>query len=377
LIIQRALFCGEAAMPDDGQRQRPHLKARKDHRPAICWHCKRAAEGSDLVKLGRTTMRIRRLAATVLALGLTASVAHGQDKWPSKPVTVIVPFGAGGNTDVLARIYAERLSARLGQQFVIENRAGAGGTTGLVAMTKATPDGYTIAVGTGSGIATNPVIMKDKLAYDPAKDFAYLHLMATQPNMLVVHPGVPAKDLAEFIAWLKANPDQAYATSGSGSSQHLCGEMLMQMSGVKMNAVAYRASNQQMQDLIGGQIKIACDNFSTAWEQVKGNNVRALAITSTKRYPFSPDVPTFAETFPGFEVLAWFGWIAPTGVPKEIIDKLISELDAIGKEPDVRKRLETFTVEYSGLSGKAFADFAEKERQALGPIVEKAGIKAP
>jgi len=319
------------------------------------------------------TIGLAVLAATVV---LTQS-AMAQTKWPDRPVTVIVPFGAGGNTDVLARIYAERLGARLGQQFVIENRAGAGGTTGLAAMVKATPDGYTIAVGTGSGIATNPVIMKDKLAYNPEKDFAYLHLIATQPNMLVVHPSVPAKTLPEFVTWLKANPDQAYATSGSGSSQHLCGEMLIQSAGVKMNPVAYRASNQQMQDLIAGQIKIACDNFSTANEQVKANNVRALAITSTRRYPFAPDVPTFTESYKGFEVLAWFGWIAPVSVPKDILDKLTAQLDAIGKEADVRKRLEALTVEFSGLSGAAFAEFARKEREALVPIVEKAGIKAP
>jgi tripartite-type tricarboxylate transporter receptor subunit TctC len=303
--------------------------------------------------------------------------AAAQDKWPSKPVTVIVPFGAGGNTDVLARIYAERLSQRLGQQFVIENRAGAGGTTGIAAMVKATPDGYTIGVGTGSGLATNPVIMKEKLAYNAEKDIAYLHLMATQPNMLVVHPSVPAKTLKEFVDWLKANPDQAYATSGSGSSQHLCGEMLVQQAGVKLAAVAYRASNAQMQDLVGGQIKIACDNFSTAWEQAKSGNIRPLAVTSLKRYPFAPDVATFAEVFPGFEVLAWFGWIAPAGLPKDIVDKLTAELEAIGKEPEVRKRLETLTVEFSGLSGTAFADFAQKERTTLVPIVEKAGIKAP
>lgn len=218
-------------------------------------------------------MRAMILAALAAAVAMLSSTLAAQESWPTRPVTVIVPFGAGGNTDVLARIYAERLGARLGQQFVIENRAGAGGTTGLAAMAKATPDGYTIAVGTGSGIATNPVIMKDKLAYNPDKDFAYLHLIATQPNLLVIHPSVPAKTLPEFVTWLKANPDQAYATSGIGSSQHLCGEMLIQMAGVKLNAVAYRASNQQMQDLIAGQIKIACDNFSTAWEQVKANNV--------------------------------------------------------------------------------------------------------
>jgi tripartite-type tricarboxylate transporter receptor subunit TctC len=139
--------------------------------------------------------------------------------------------------------------------------------------------------------------------------------------------------------------------------------------------VAYRASNQQMQDLVGGQIRIACDNFSSAWEQVKAGKIRALAITSAKRYSFAPDIPTVAETFKGFEVQAWFGWVAPIGVPKVIIDKLTAELNAVGQEPDVRKRLDTFTVEFSGLSGQAFADFARKERETLAPIIEKANIK--
>jgi tripartite-type tricarboxylate transporter receptor subunit TctC len=132
-----------------------------------------------------------------------------------------------------------------------------------------------------------------------------------------------------------------------------------------------------MQDLVGGHIKIACDNFSSAWEQVKANNIRPLAITSAKRYPFAPDLATFAETLKDFEVLAWFGWIAPAGVPKAVLDKLTAELNAVGNEPEVRKRIETFAAEFSGLSGQAFADFARKEREALVPIIEKAGIKAP
>jgi tripartite-type tricarboxylate transporter receptor subunit TctC len=139
------------------------------------------------------------------------------------------------------------------------------------------------------------------------------------------------------------------------SDEHCSGLLL-----IKMNAVAYRASNQQMQDLVGGQIRIACDNFSSAWEQVQAGKIRALAITSAKRYSFAPDIPTFAETFKGFEVQAWFGWIAPTGVPKIIIDKLTAELNAVGQELEVRKRLDTFTVEFSGLSGQAFADFAAR-----------------
>jgi putative tricarboxylic transport membrane protein len=306
----------------------------------------------------------------------SGSPAAAQDSWPSKPITVIVPFGAGGNTDSLARIYSARLSARLGQQFVIENRIGAGSIIGITSLAKAAPDGYTIGVGTSAGLAINPAILKENLGYNADKDFAYLHLMAIQPNLLVVHPSVPATSLPEFIAWVKANPDQAYATSGNGSSQHLCGEMLMQAAGIKMTGVAYRASNQQMQDLVGGQIRIACDNFSSAWEQVQAGKIRALAITSAKRYSFAPDIPTIAETLKkGFEVQAWFGWIAPIGVPKIIIDKLTAELNAVGQEPDVRKRLDTFTVEFSGLSGQAFADFARKERETLAPIIEKANIK--
>ena len=179
----------------------------------------------------------------VLALVVVTSPAAAQDSWPSKPITVIVPFGAGGNTDSLARIYSARLSARLGQQLVIENRVGAGSIIGITSLAKAAPDGYTIGVGTSAGLAINPAIMKENLGYNADKDFAYLHLMAIQPNLLVVHPSVPARSLTEFIAWAKANPNQAYATSGNGSSQHLCGEMLMQAAGIKMTGVAYRASN--------------------------------------------------------------------------------------------------------------------------------------
>jgi len=315
------------------------------------------------------------VAFAVVAASGAASFA--QDAWPTKSVSVLVPFAAGGNTDVLARIFAERLSARLGQQFVIENRAGAGGTTGVVAMTKAAADGYTLGVATTAGLASNAVIMKDKLGYNTERDIAYLYNMATQPNLLVAHPSVPAKTVLELVAWLKANPKTPYATSGIGSSQHVCGEMLAQQAGVEMSAVAYRASNLQMQDLIAGHIKLACDNFATAWEQVKAGNARAIAVGSPKRYSFSPDVPTFAETFPGFEVLSAFGWIGQANLDKAIVAKIIAELSAVGEEPEVKKRLALLGVESSGLSGADFAVYMRSERERLVPIVEKAGIQVP
>ncbi len=319
----------------------------------------------------------RLLAAAATLLFFIGGIVQAQDVWPTKPVTVIVPFGAGGNADVLARIFSDRLSQRLGQQFVIENRAGAGGSTGIAATARSAPDGYTIGIGTGSGLATNPVIFKEKLPYNADKDLTYLYNIASQPNLMVVHPSVPATTLPELIDWLKKNPGTAYGTSGVGTAQHLCGEMLMQAAGVQISAVAYRASNQIMQDLIGGQIKLACDNFSTAWEQVKVGSVRAVGVTSATRYSFLPDVAAFAETLPGFDVLAWFSFIAPAGTPKAITDKLIAEMIAIGKEPETLQKLKLLGVEPSGLAGAAFAAYAAEERRKLAPIIEKAGIKAP
>ena len=206
-------------------------------------------------------------------------------------MTVIVPFAAGGNTDVMARIFAEQLTKRLGQQFVVENRAGAGGVNGLHAMTRAAPDGYTIAVATSGGIAINPMLIKDKIPYNVEKDFTYLYGMAAQPNIWLVNPSVPANTMAELIAWLKANPETPYATSGPGTTQHICGEMLADAAGLKMTPVSYRASNLSIQDLIGGQIQLACDNFAVAYEQVKGRQAArrldhvARALSARQRDP--------------------------------------------------------------------------------------------
>ncbi len=322
-------------------------------------------------------MRKLFLTALTVALAAFSATAWAQDKWPSKPVMVIVPFAAGGNTDVMARIFAERLSARLGQQFVIENRAGAGGSTGLAAVAKSAADGYTLGVSTTGGLGINPVLIKDKIPYNAEKDFTYLYGMAAQPNVWAVHPSVPAKNMAELIAWLKVNPDTPYATSGVGSTQHLCGEMLVQAAGLKMAAVAYRASNQTMQDLVAGQIKLTCDNYSSTIEQVKAGNIRAIAVSSAKRYSFAPDIPAVAETLPGFDLMANFGWVAPAGLPAEITKRLIEELMAVGKLPEVRTALQRFGVEQSELSGEAYAKVSQTERTTFGTLIEKAGIKVP
>jgi tripartite-type tricarboxylate transporter receptor subunit TctC len=317
------------------------------------------------------------LAAAVAALSLLAGAVAAQDKWPTRPVTVIVPFAAGGNTDVMARIFSEQLSKRLGQQFVVENKAGAGGVIGLNAVAKAAPDGYTIGVGTSGGIAINPVLIKDKIPYDAEKDFTYLYGMAAQPNIWLVHPSVPAKTMAELITWLKANPGTPYATSGPGTTQHICGEMLADAAGVKITPVSYRASNQSLQDLIGGQIKLACDNFGVAYEQVKAGTLRAVSITSLARFPLAAEIVPTAETLPGFELVAAYGWVGPAGLPANIASRLIDELVAVGKLPEVRTALEKFGVLQTELPGPAYADSLRKERAGYAKVIEKAGIKVP
>jgi tripartite-type tricarboxylate transporter receptor subunit TctC len=320
---------------------------------------------------------LKHAAAAGLTLWALIGSALAQDKWPSKPVTIIVPFAAGGNTDVLARLFGERLSQRLGQQFVVENRTGAGGSVGLAALAKSAPDGYTIGVATTGGLAINPALQKEKLSYNPERDFAYLYGMAQQPNVWLAHPSVPVNTVPELIAWLKANPGTAYGTSGVGSTQHICGEALAQAGGVQISPVSYRASNQTMQDLIAGQIKLACDNFSSAIEQVRAGKVRGIAVTSLKRYSFAPDIAAVAETIPGYEVNVVFGWLAPAGVPKAIAERIEAELQTIGNDPDIKKRLAEFGVEQTALTGKGYEDASRAERIAIGALVEKSGMKLP
>jgi tripartite-type tricarboxylate transporter receptor subunit TctC len=317
------------------------------------------------------------LAAAAVLLGLLAGASSAQDRWPARPVTIIVPFAAGGNTDVMARIFSDHLSRRLGQQFVVENRAGAGGVTGINATSKAAPDGYTIGIGTSGGMAVNPALARDRLPYDVDRDFTYLYGMAAQPNLWLVNTSVPANNMAELIAWLKANPDTPYATSGLGSTQHLCGEMLAEAANVKISPVSYRASNQSVQDLIGGQIKLACDNFGVAYEMVRAGKLRAVSITSPGRYPLAPEIPPVSDTIPGFELVAAYGWIGPANMPPDIVTKLIGELVAVGKIPEVRTAFEKFGVLQTEQPGAAYEEALRRERAAYARVAEKAGIRLP
>ena len=327
---------------------------------------------------GRSNTAAIMLVALLASLLAVAGIAPALAQWPTKPVTVIVPFAAGGNTDVAARIFTERLGARLGQPFLIENRTGAGGSSGIAGMVKAAPDGYTIGVVTSGTLFILPHIYQDKLGYDGVKDLAPVALVAQQPNFLVVHPKVPAKTVAELFAYLKANPDKdSYGSSGIGTSQHLCMELIVQHTGVRIAHVPYRASNQIMQDLISGQIQMTCDQFSTAYEQVKAGNARAIAVTSLERYAPEPTIPALAETVPGFDVTWAAVFITSSAVPEVIRDKLAAELTAITREPDIARRLKELWVTPASVAGAALATQIKADYEKWKPIVEKARIPRP
>jgi tripartite-type tricarboxylate transporter receptor subunit TctC len=323
---------------------------------------------------------ISKLVAAIVATAafLTIENPARAQQWPTRPVTVIVPFAAGGNTDVAARIFTDRLSQRLGQQFVIENKTGAGGSLGITAMSKAAPDGYTIGMVTAGTLFILPHIYKDKLGYDGRKDIRPIAMVGTQPNMLIVSSKIPASTVPEFLAYLKANADKlSYGSSGIGTSQHLCMELIAQHTGTSPTHVPYRASNQIIQDLLGGQIQMTCDQFSTAYPQVKAGNAKAIAVSSLARYDFDPSIPALAETIPGLEVTWAAVFVTSSSVPEAIRNKLAVELIEIAKEPATIERLKTLSVTPSSLSG------AELEKSVLAdfdkwkPIVERAKIPQP
>ncbi len=321
---------------------------------------------------------ITRLLSLAALAAAFATPAFAQGSWPEKPVTVIVPYAAGGNTDVTARIFTERLSARLGKQFLVENRSGAGGTIGIKAMARSAPDGYTLATITAGNLYILPHIYKDKLGYDTFADLKPLAMVATQPNFFVVHPSIPAGSPKEFIDHLKANPNKySYGSSGIGTSQHLCMELLAQKAGVQVTHVPYRASNQIMQDLIGGQIHMSCDQISSALAQVKGGNAKGVAVSSTARYALAPEFPAMAETVPGIDVTWAAIFIAPAGLPKPIADKLIAELEAIAKEPEIMEKLQKLTVTPVAVVGAALEQQIKADFETWKPIVESARIPQP
>lgn len=320
-------------------------------------------------------MQFKRLVMAAIAAAATVGV-QAQEKWPVKPITYIVPFGAGGTTDVLARLVTSKAGPALGTTFVVESKPGAGGNIGSDYTAKAAPDGYTIQGGTISSHAIN-VSLYSKLPYDPIKHFQPLTMIGFMPNILVVRADSPFKTVQDVIAAAKAKPGSInFASSGNGTSQHLSGVFFGQMTGTKMEHVPYKSSAESLMALMGGQgPDIIFENLAPALPHIKAGKLRALGVTSGKRASSLPDVPAIAESLPGFDVVSWQAIFAPAGVPKPIVDKLSGELIKAVRDPEVKSKLLAMGVEPGGMTPAELAAFQQAEITKWAQVIKAANIK--
>ena len=320
-------------------------------------------------------MNRRIVLLLLLAIPAVPSIALAQ-AWPSKPIKWVVPFAPGGTTDILARTVGEKLGAALGQPVIVENRPGAGGGVGADFVAKSPPDGYTLVGGTISTHAINASLYKS-LPYDPVRDFVPITLIARLPNLLVINPNVPAKNVAELVTLMKANPGKyTFASSGNGTSQHLSGELFKSIAGVDMQHVPYKGSPPALQDVVGGQVTMTFDNITTALPLAKAGNLRALAVTTAQRSAVAPEIPTMAEAgLPGYEIGSWQGVFAPAGTPPEIVRRLNMEIVRILKSPEVHDKLIALGAEPVGNSVDEFTAMVKSEVVKWADVVKRSGAR--
>lgn len=321
---------------------------------------------------------ISHLAGVAMAAGV-ASGAMAQSpaqNYPNKPIHIVVTFTSGGAPDILARLIGERLSAAWGQPVIVDNKPGAGGNIGADFVAKSAPDGYNIVVGTVGTHAINGALYS-KMPYDMVKDFAPITLLASTPNMLVVHNDVPAKNLQEFIALGKKEGKMTFASSGSGTSIHVSGELFKTLTGIDMTHVPYKGRASALPDLLGGRVTMMFDNMPSSLPLVREGKLRALGVTSAKRAAAAPDIPTIAEQgLPGFEAVSWFALYAPANTPKPIVDKLQAEVSKILKSPEASKRLSDIGLEPIGSTPEELAAYQKTEITKWAKVVKDSGAKA-
>jgi len=322
------------------------------------------------------TTPITRRAALALGAALSLSgPAWAQADWPSKPVKIVVPFAPGGTTDLTARIVAEQLTQVLKQSFIVENKAGAGGNLGAAEVAKAAPDGYTFLMGTPGTQAINQFLYP-KMPYDTAKDLVPVSFVVRVPNVLMVNPQLPAKNLKELIALLKAQPGKlSYGTPGNGSTGHLSTELFKTQAGVFVTHIPYRGSGPMLQDLMAGQVQMSIDNMPSALPLIQSGKLVALGVTSAQPVPQLPGVPAIASVLPGYEAEAWFVLVAPAGTPQPIIDRLSAEVDRILKKPDVAERFAKLGATPVGGTPKQLGDFIAAETRKWQQVVKVSGAK--
>lgn len=327
----------------------------------------------------RTKLKALALASALAAGAAISSIstaALAQAAYPSKPVRVIVPYPAGGTTDIIARIAANQLSERLKQPFIVENRTGASGAIGSQAVAQSAPDGYTLVMGTASSHGINSALQKN-LPYDAVKDFAPVTVVANTPNIIIANTATPVKTLGDLVKLAKAEPGKInFGSTSPGGSPHMSAELLKMMAGIDMAHVPYKGAAPMLTDLIGGQVQIGFDNLPSSIGFVKSGKVRALAVTTAKRWPGAPDIPTVAESgVPGYEVSGWFGLLAPAGTPKDILLKLQSTVAEAVRMPEAARQLRDLGAEPVANTPDAFAREIRDDVDKWRKVVKTTGLK--
>jgi tripartite-type tricarboxylate transporter receptor subunit TctC len=323
----------------------------------------------------RTSRRAIALALTTL-LATPFALAQG-DNYPSRNITIVVPFSAGGGVDAVARLLAEQLKTSLKQGVIVDNKPGASGMLGALAVTKAAPDGYTLLLGSAGETAINPFVYKAKMQYSPEKDLAPISLVTRVPNVLVANPAVPFNNVEGLVAYAKKNPGKlAYATSGVGNPQHLNGELLASIADIKLNHIPYKGASGQLVDVAGGNVDLSFVSMAGAAPFLKGGRLKAIAVTSPKRASFAPDVPAIAEYKPlaKYALENWFGLFAPANTPDAVLQKINAAVAAALKNPELAKKLRDQGGEPSPMSTAQFREFIKAESAQYARIVEAAHI---
>ena len=319
---------------------------------------------------------LRRTALTLLAgtLALTLGVSASAQNYPNKPIRLVVTFPSGGAPDILARLFSEK--AQLGQSVVVDNKPGAGGNIGADFVAKSAGDGYTLVLGTVGTHSINGSLY-EKMPYDMVKNFSPVSLIASAPNLLVVNNNVPVKTVPEFVAYLKANPNKlSFGSPGVGTSVHVSGELFKSMTGTQMTHVPYKGRQFAIPDLVGGSIQLMFDNMPSALPMAREGKIRAIAVTTAKRSSAAPEIPTIAESIPGFEATTWFAMFAPAGTPKPVIDRLNAEVLRVFRLPDVAERLKTLGLEAVLSSPEELSAYQASEITKWTKVVKESGAKA-
>ena len=323
-------------------------------------------------------MKALRACTLVVGVLAMAPLASAQD-YPTKPIRILVGFAAGGGTDVTTRVLAPRLAERMGQSVIVENRPGAAGNIATEAAVRAAPDGYTLLMGTIAALAVNPSLYGN-LTFDPQKDLTPISLAVSLPNVIAVHPSVPAKSLTELVALAKAKPgDLNYSTSGAGSAGHLAGELFKSMLQVDFTHVPYKGGAPAMTDLVGGQVQMGFASATGAIPQIKSGKIRALAVTTVARSTSLPDVPTVEEAIglKGYESNNWYGLVGPAKLPRPIVEKWHAAMIATLNEPEIKQKLLAQGLDASpSATPEAFADYIRRETEVWSKVVKQTGAKA-